>query len=686
MLGRPVDTDEVPAVFACSPPQVKEVVAATPQVHDIFVRAHTVIPKKKERQHASPVKWPDLTLVIDTETTLDTAQRLTFGAYRLCELGPDRYRCVEEGFFHADDLDEAQKKVLGRFVNDPKNFPQVDVKTFPPPMRMNLNSRSDFVKRVFWKAIRKRAMVVGFNLPFDLSRLAVKSAPADNGGWSFVLSLRRSRGTRQIEPNPERPRVVIRSIDSKLAFITLTKPIRPWEWPREGRFLDLRTLGWALRNELYDLKGACKAFNVRGKLKHKPTGLVSPEEIRYCRQDVRATVNLLNAMKREFDMHPLELRPDRAFSPASLAKAYLDAMAITRPQANFDVRDKKLGIAMQGYYGGRAECRIRKAPVPVVLTDFTSQYPTVNALLGNWHVLTADRLSFEDCTEEVRKMLSRVRLPAIFDPAFWKRLSFFALVLAKKDVLPVRTAYNGRTQNIGLNHLTSERPIWFAGPDVVISCLLTGRVPYIVRAIRMVPHGRQRGLERTNLAGMVPVNPMTDDFYCRVIEQRGVHRKTNKALSDFLKVLANSGSYGLFVQLDQENAGRRGKRGKPRKPIWVKVFSGETYFERPYRIIEKAGEWYFPPLAALITAAGRLLLAMLERCISDAGGTYLFCDTDSLCIVSNEHGGLVACPGGPHKLDDRREAVKALSWKEVNDIAGDSIPSTHSIVNSYDTS
>jgi hypothetical protein len=634
------------------------------------VRAHTVVYDNKRSQRPAPAKWPEDVLVIDTETTVDTAQKLTFGVYRRCKLGPTGYQCAEEGLFYADDLDPAQRKVLECFVNDPQNSPRLDVKMFPPPIRLNIYSRSDFIKRVFWRAIRKGAMVVGFNLPFDLSRLAVKSCPADNGGWSLVLSLRKNRKTGLIENNPERPRIVIKSIDSKLAFIELTRPIHPEEWPGKGRFLDLRTLGWALRNELYDLKGACKAFQVPGKLKHKPTGLVTTDEIRYCRQDVSATASLLNAMKKELDRHPIQLLPNRAYSPASVAKAYLDAMAIGRPKEKFHVTDKELGVAMQGYYGGRAECRIRKMPVPVVLTDFTSQYPMVNALLGNWEVLTAESVNFEDCTDEVRKMLSGARLlDDAFNPEFWKRLQFFALVLPEKDVLPVRTVYNGRTQNIGLNHLTCEEPIWFAGPDMVTSVLLGGKAPHIVKAIRVVPHGRQSGLEATNLAGMVPVNPVTDDFYCHVIEQKSVNKETNEPLSDFLKVLANAGSYGLFVQLDQEKSAERGKQGKRRKPVSVKVFSGETYFERSYSVIEKSGPWYFPPLASLITAGGRLLLAMLERCVTNAGGSYLFCDTDSLCIVSNERGGLVACPGGPHRLDDGREAVSALSWKKADDIA-----------------
>ncbi len=372
-------------------------------------------------------------------------------------------------------------------------------------------------------------------------------------------------------------------------------------------------------------------------MKHKPTGRVTLKEIKYCRQDVQATASLLNAMKNEFDQHPIGLRPDKAYSPASIAKWYLDAMEIAQPKAHFNVPDKKHGIAMQSYYGGRAECRIRKTAVPVVYTDFTSQYPTVNALLGNWDVLTSESVSFEDYTNEVRKMLAAMKPENPYKPAFWKRLSFFALVLPDKDILPVRTVYNGRTQNIGLNYLSSEQPIWYAGPDVIASALLTGKAPHIEKAIRMVPHGRQPGLTPTNLGGMVAINPVKDDFFRRVIEQKSLHKSTNKPLAHSLKVIGNSGSYGLFVEVNQE---------KVRKPVNVKVFSGEISRERPYFVLEKTGPWYFPPLAALITAGGRLLLAMLEKSVADAGGSYLFCDTDSLCIVSNEHGGLVPCPGG----------------------------------------
>lgn len=396
-----------------------------------------------------------------------------------------------------------------------------------------------------------------------------------------------------------------------------------------------------------------------GKMKHTPTGKVTAKEITYCREDVAATGRLLNAVKEEFDRHPIKLRPDQAYSPASIAKSYLDRMHIVHPKQHFRVPNRIHGISMQAYYGGRAECRIRKTPVPVILTDFTSQYPTVNALLGNWNVLKASNIRFERCTRKVRKWLSKMTFENTFDPAFWKNLPFFALVQPDGDILPVRTVYNGRTRNIGLNYLSSRQPVWYAGPDVVAATLLQGKVPRVIKAVRMKHSGQQRNLSSTDLAEMVPIDPRKDDFFVKVIQQRSRFKRSNKSVSDFLKVVGNSGSYGLFIQVDPETL---------QKPRRFRVYSGEKVLPQRSRYVEKPGPWYFPPLAALITSGGRLLLAMLERCIQDAGGSYLFCDTDSMCIVGSAKGGKVPCVGGTEMLD-AQEAIRTLSFDEITSIA-----------------
>jgi hypothetical protein len=625
--------------------------------HDIFVRAHAPLPSKKLWRGFQCAKWPSSALIFDTETKIGPTQKLTLGCFRLYELRRNSYFCVEEGLFFADDLGRGDRTVLERYAAHPLNVPKTEI--FPPQLKLKLMSRNVFVREFLWGAIRRGDLIVGFNLPFDLSRLAVKFANAQKGGWSLALTLRKSRRTGESEIDIERPRIVVTSINSKTAFFRLSSKWRPEEWPNELRFLDLRTLTFSLRNVAYSLSSACKAFGVPGKMSHTPSGKITPKEISYCREDVAATGRLLNAAKQEFDRHPIKLRPDQAYSPASIAKAYLDAMNIAHPKEHFRVANRIHGISMQAYYGGRAECRIRKTPVPVILTDFTSQYPTVNALLGNWGVLKASDIRFRPCTGKVRKWLSKMTFEDTFNPEFWKNLSFFALVKPEKDILPVRTVYNGRTRNIGLNYLTSQKPIWYAGPDIVASALLQGKIPRVIKAIRMQPSGQQKNLSNTDLAKMVPIDPSKDDFFVRVIEQRNRLKRSDRSVSDFLKVVGNSGSYGLFVQVDPETR---------RKPKNVRVYSGERSFSQPSRYVEKTGPWYFPPVASLITSGGRLLLAMLERCIQYAGGSYLFCDTDSMCIVGSEQGGDVPCVGGT-KRRDGTQTIRALSYQVIKTIA-----------------
>jgi hypothetical protein len=75
-------------------------------------------------------------------------------------------------------------------------------------------------------------------------------------------------------------------------------------------------------------------------------------------------------------------------------------------------------------------------------------------------------------------------------------------------------------------------------------------------------------------------------------------------------------------------------------------------------------------MAALITGAARLMLALLEKSVSDFGGTYAMEDTDSMAIVATEHGGIVPCPGGPCRTSDEQPGIQALSWKQVDQIVG----------------
>jgi hypothetical protein len=280
-----------------------------------------------------------------------------------------------------------------------------------------------------------------------------------------------------------------------------------------------------------------------------------------------------------------------------------------------------------------------------------SQYSTVNELLGNWDVLTAEAVTFPDATDEVRRLLNQITIDGCFDPHLWRKLRFFALVRPDGDILPARSVYNGVTQNIGINYVTSKEPIWFAGPDIIAAILLTGKVPHIEKAIRVVPHGRQPGLQSTSLRNMIDVDAKKNSLFKHVVEQRAANEQ-DKALAYWLKILASSGSYGLFVELNPNES----------DVTELIVFSGEESFPTTSDVVEQPGKWFAPHIASLITSGGRLLLAMLEKCVADAGGNYLFCDTDSLAIVTAEDRQQIIMPDGA-------SPVTAISWDEVQSIA-----------------
>src|SRR5215469_11121738 len=162
------------------------------ETQDIFLRAHTVVasPKKakkgkRHRRGRRPRrrlrKWPKYAVVFDCETRIDTAQGLTFGFYRVLKLQGSTYLLDEEGAFFDDDLPSHERAVLERYAATA----DTEVKLFPP--RFPLYPRSQFVKRVFYRYARKGALIVGFNLCFDLARLARKWPQGDENEWSLLL-------------------------------------------------------------------------------------------------------------------------------------------------------------------------------------------------------------------------------------------------------------------------------------------------------------------------------------------------------------------------------------------------------------------------------------------------------------------------------------------------------------------
>lgn len=308
--------------------------------HEIYLRCHTHVLDEKPKQTGKMRRsdgMPKYVLMFDTETTRDSRQSLNFGAYQFCEADRDGvFRCLEEGLFHADDLDEAQTNILRKYVAEENRK-----RAHNHASRLKLYDRSTFVEEVLYVTIQANGTISAFHLPFDSSRVAVDFRPArgtGGRGWSLVLYRYQDPKTGEWLPNTFRPRVQLKPKDSKAAFIRLAGGDMNQPY-RIGRFLDVKTLVWALRNKSLSLESACREFKVPGKLNHTPTGRVTRNEISYCRQDVRATIGLLNALLREFKRYPVgNLPPEKAYSAASIAKAFLAAMGVIPPLEKFRAR------------------------------------------------------------------------------------------------------------------------------------------------------------------------------------------------------------------------------------------------------------------------------------------------------------------------------------------------------------
>lgn len=588
----------------------------------IALRAYTVRTKKARKRPTRIMQYerPAHLLVFDCETRIDKAQQLTFGSARLYRTrtplwqgAAGGWEWIAEWIFHDDELPEQDRKILKRYVENQS----------AGGVELRLCSRRTFVETVFWQwAYRAGALVVGFNLPFDLSRIAVDWGSSRGGRFSggFSLTLWDYPDPKTGRPRPDayRPRIRIKTIDSKrhlMAFGGRKKRDRG-EVTTSGHFLDLRTLAFALTNRGYSLERACEDFGVEHpKQKVMEHGAIAPEYIDYNRRDVLATFELAEKLLAEYDRHPISpahwrrrgeeppagtLPETQAYSPASIGKAYLRLMGITPVLARKmrlpkDLsRDAFLGYAMTAFYGGRAECRIRRENVPVVYVDYLSMYTTVNALMGLWRLLTAERVDVVDDTKRVRAFVEKVRLEDCFNSETWRALPVLVQVEPAGEPFPIRADYAGlgNEWQISVNRVSSSGSLWYALPDVLAAKLLDGRAPKIVRALRLKPRGKLSGLDPVSLRGEVEVDPAHEDFFRTVIEQRarvsrGGSRSDNAELGQFLKVLASSTGYGIFAEMQRREL-NKGERES------VGVFGLGELFESQTSAPEEPGEYCFP--------------------------------------------------------------------------------------------
>jgi len=567
---------------------------------------------------------PDRVLVFDTETTIDRYQNLTFGSFQIYEHGILKHH----GFFHGDNLPEKDMLVL---------------RDYAVGHAIPLMSVREFVDNIFYPELWDlHSLCIGFNLPFDISRIALSwgcGREKNRGAFSFQLTDRKYL-----------PRVIIEHKDSKMAFIKFGNGLsddRGNNRHRKGKskifpgfFLDLKTLVFALTNRGLSLEQSCILFNSTiGKTHPGEHGKISPEYIEYNINDVRATYSLFVRLIDEYNKYHIDTIPTRIYSPASIGKAYIRQMGIESFRSkNPDFPKDILGHIMTTYYGGRSEVRTRKTPMRICLLDFLSMYPTMCILQKLWDFIISDRIDCIDDTDSIKEFVDSVSPKTFSDPQSWTKLNAIVQVELNDDIVPLRARYREKYAfNIGLNYGSCREPIYFALADVCASKLLTGKTPKILKAFRFVPRGIQPGLMPMSIIGERTIDPANEDFFKALMEYRNsikdklktVDAKTDPTgyaylnkLQDTVKIITNSTSYGIFVEINPEET----------KTDVTVYGNNSTVFTTTQNKSERWGIQFNPAIATFITSASRLVLAIAESILVKHGSMYAFCDTDSMAI------------------------------------------------------
>jgi hypothetical protein len=570
-----------------------------------------------------PSGW---SVVFDCETTQDMFHSLRFGAYQV------RHDdlLADAGFFYEPEtvgIDDLE--ILREFAGD---------------SGLEVLTTLEFVDEILLKyAYDLTGLCIGFNLPFDISRIAHGHVASSTGdAFSFELSETRPKLRLRIEHR-----------SASAADIRFVKSGGRHATDHRGIFADVATLGRAMTGAPHSLKSLARVLGTAHRKSPAVHGTaLTPEYIAYCMNDVQVTWECYAKLRDRYDSYGLRGTPiTRIASEASIGKAALREMGI-RPwrevQPDFPLGE--IAKIMSTYYGGRTGVKLRGTVAEVRYCDFLSMYPTACANLGLWDFVIAQRIEPSDATEQTRELLEHTTVEDLRDQELWRELAVLVEVAPDGDLLPVRAEYQpddreapSGLRGIAVNYLSSsETTLHYTLADCIASRLATGKAPRVVSATGYRPLAPQEGLEPLLVAGNpdYPVDPYHDDYYKRLIELRMDIRAAAKEARDAgdvdlvrrldaeqqgIKICANGSSYGCFIELNPQQLV---------KPLPTAVFTADGPFVAPVPRREEAGRFFHPLLATLITGAARLLLMIAEQLAYREELDWAFMDTDSIAFTN----------------------------------------------------
>ena len=570
-------------------------------------------------------------MTLNVEVAGNQDQKLTFGS-AVVWINNNLYRIC---LFYDEALDDRKIKLVKEFGEKLQQHKENCIVTVLP--------KSEFVTKMFYPYVYEaRAKLVGFDLPYQISRLATS--------WGRARKIHDAFSMKLTEDNPRLPAIRVKNIDSNSAMIQFVTPLRkksekksvPVSKVYRGYFVDVKTLAYVTTNNSFDtMDDVAKTFEIgvqhfKDAIQDNVQSVLAMHKT-YCK--------IADVLENTFSVRPNEI--SRLYSPASIGKLYLERLNI-EPflEKNQEFPKEVLGYLMTAYYGGRVETRIRKTPVKVTCLDFTAMYPTMFCLQDMYKFLTAEKIETVDATQETQEFLDQKTLDDIAKKETWKKM--VVLCKVKPDgnmILPVRSTYEigKKAQNIGVNYLksTDGTCLWYALADLVASKLLTGKTPVIEEAISFVPHGISENLpdEKIGICKRVAVNPRKDNFIQRLVEKRlelkqDSQDNLDEIIQNTIKIVANTASYGDYIQVNTETARQNGDNG------FVTVYGKDKPFGVDTKTTarkETPARHFNPIVGTFLTAGARLVLAAAESIVlQNKAGYVAYCDTDSI-FISPQH-------------------------------------------------
>ena len=460
-------------------------------------------------------------------------------------------------------------------------------------------------------------------------------------GWGKELD--RGRWKRV---SPHRPAIRMRAqrVGWRLRFAPLPKGHGKYVGDRQwrGEFIDTMSLAYALDAD----RGAgfgdhLHHFGV--DLASLPVSLsLDDEGATYAAGAVRsihALVATLDERSAEWFTTDSDRRQQRGrvnlastISPGALATGVLARFGVVAPLEKFDLSDDEHSHWAETFHGGWvfSDTRVPYGPINAISFDVSSCYPFVAHRIGWWEIATAAEIKRARAAPAFRKLCQRVTTNplVLLDPNVWRRygLALVEGVQPDGEIFPVEVADplrpDGRMEFV---RLTSSEPMFFTALDVLAACVLSGRVPHFSEVTRFIPVGRQEGLR-----SQLPLLPnlilrANEDPVLPIVAQRQFFKEADDWVkADQLRVFINALVFGNLCRFDERLVKENG--------LWQPT--------------EVPGPYNFFPLASCVSSGAHLLLAILERLVTEKGGLIMYRDTDSAIIPARDRGGTLQLTDG----------------------------------------